>query len=349
MKKIRWFILLILTIFFLFFEKNNFKIDNIFAATSTTVHATIKITVCGNNIKEDNEDCDGIDLAGKTCQNFGYTRGTLSCLPSCDFNFSSCISGGGGGGGGGGGSVPVPTSIIFEGNAYPKSNVILLKDGQVALETIAGPNAKFSAQLSGISSGSYIFSIYSQDKNGMSSSLFTFPVNVTQGAATKVSGIFISPTILVDKSEVKWGDNITIFGQSAPLSEITIVVNSENEEFVKTKSDKDGAYLYNFDTSILEKGEHLTRSKAALDGEITTFGKAVSFLVGDKNILITQKKNKANLNNDNKINLVDFSIAAYWYKRSLGDSFLKIEKEFLNGDGKIDLIDFSITAFYWTG
>jgi hypothetical protein len=47
--------------------------------------------------------------------------------------------------------------------------------------------------------------------------------------------------------------------------------------------------------------------------------------------------------------LIDFSIAAFWYKRPLSAEFLAREQKHLNGDGKIDLIDFSIMAFYWTG
>jgi hypothetical protein len=49
------------------------------------------------------------------------------------------------------------------------------------------------------------------------------------------------------------------------------------------------------------------------------------------------------------VDLVDFSIAAYWYKQPLSDAFKKIEKAELNGDGKVDLVDFSIMAYYWTG
>jgi hypothetical protein len=50
------------------------------------------------------------------------------------------------------------------------------------------------------------------------------------------------------------------------------------------------------------------------------------------------------MNNDRRVNLVDFSIAAYWYKRSSPPASVD-----LNGDGKVDLVDFSIMAFYWTG
>jgi len=105
--------------------------------------------------------------------------------------------------GGGGGTIPTPppvASMIFSGRAYPERTVTLLKDAQVAATTIAGLDANFQINLSGLSPGSYIFSIYSEDGEGRRSSLFTFPISVAQGATTKISGIFIAPTIDVDKS-----------------------------------------------------------------------------------------------------------------------------------------------------
>ena len=112
-----------------------------------------------------------------------------------------------------------------------------------------------------------------------------------------------------------------------------------------------GAYLLNFDTSVLEMGQHQTKSKAALNGEITAFGKVVGFSVGTKNVLaqLPTVSKKGDLNKDGKVNLVDFSIAAFWYKRTLGVTFKPLEVEYLNGDGKVDLVDFSIMAFNWTG
>jgi hypothetical protein len=310
-------------------------------------------TVCGNNIKETGEQCDGTDLGGQTCVGLGYAGGTLSCKADCTFNTSSCTTGGGGGGGGGGAYIPpVPeTKVIFSGRAYPKSTVTLLKDAQIAATTIAGSDANFQISLSGLSGGNYIFSLYSEDREGRRSSLLTFPVSVTSGATTKVSGIFIAPTIAVDKTEVKRGDNIAIFGQSAPQAEITIAVNSEEEFFAKTIADVSGVYLYNLGTEILDYGSHFTKSKSAKDGEISSFSQAVSFLVGTKNVFAQPTKcpAKADLNNDCRVNLIDFSIAAYWYKRQISAEFAIKEKERLNGDGKIDLVDFSIMAYYWTG
>jgi hypothetical protein len=56
---------------------------------------------------------------------------------------------------------------------------------------------------------------------------------------------------------------------------------------------------------------------------------------------------KGDINHDGKVNLVDFSILAYWYKRPLTAEALKqcIDQ---NGDGKVTLADFSILAYFWT-
>jgi len=324
--------------------------NQLLAASNATIGATVKISVCGNNIVEADEQCDGSDLNNHSCSDLGYDGGTLSCNASCTFNTSACTSGGGGGGGGGS-IVQSVTSVTFSGRAYPSSKITVLKDGQKAITTIAGPDAKFYVSLTGLSAGNYLFSVYGEDNKDRHSSPFTFSVDITKGATTNISGIFIAPTVDVDKSEVKRGDSIGIFGQSVPNSEVTIAINSEEEFFVKTDADENGIYLYNFDTSPLAMEQHFTKSKASSNGEITSFGKTIGFLVGTKNVVKTKtgQCGKADLNCDGRVNLVDFSIAAYWNKRTISTEFEVKEGERLNGDGKVDLVDFSIMAFYWTG
>ena len=119
----------------------------------------------------------------------------------------------------------------------------------MAISTIAGLDATFNTSLANLSSGNYTFNVFSEDSRGRRSDSFTFPVTVTSGATTTISGIFLSPTIDVDKTEVKKGDTLTIFGQSAPTSQISIAINSTNELFAQTKADKSGVYLYDLDTS----------------------------------------------------------------------------------------------------
>ncbi|MCX6794425.1 MAG: dockerin type I repeat-containing protein [Candidatus Falkowbacteria bacterium] len=261
----------------------------------------------------------------------------------------------GSGSSGGGGAASLPSTVTLSGRAYPLSQVTILKDGQIAATTIAGPDASFKVSLAIASSGNYIIAVYGEDSQGIRSNLFTFPMSLATGSSSTVNDIFIAPTITIDKTEVKRGDTLVIFGQSSPNAEMTIEVNSENSLFFKTIADSKGAYLSNFDTSPLEVGQHLTRSKAAAAGKISPASKTLSFAVNDTGSVLapttptTAKILKGDLNKDGRVNLIDFSIAAYWYKRTLSTASSALEKERLNGDGKIDLIDFSIMAYYWTG
>ncbi len=50
------------------------------------------------------------------------------------------------------------------------------------------------------------------------------------------------------------------------------------------------------------------------------------------------------VNADGRVDLVDFSIMAYWYGRPHPPALVD-----LNADGKVDLVDFSIIAYHWTG
>jgi len=260
-------------------------------------------------------------------------------------------SGGGGGAGGPVGPINPPVqsgaTVTFSGRSYPNTTVTLLKDGQVVTATISGPDAVFSITINNLSTGSYIFSIYSEDKDGRRSLTLTYPISIVEGVITQVSGIFIAPTITVDKSTVKRGDSLSIFGQSAPASEVTIAIHSETEVFLKTLADAAGVFLYAYNTADLEEGSHITKARSFSNGSISEYGRAVNFSVGKANV-INQDNNegssKSDMNKDGRVNIVDFSIMAYWYKRPSPPP-----EQDLNGDGKVDLVDFSIMAFHWTG
>lgn len=265
-------------------------------------------------------------------------------------------SGGGGGGGGGGGEGSSPTTsntnIIFFGKAYPNSSVTLLKDSQVVASTFSGSDANFSIRITGVNPGNYIFSVYSTDKDGVRSPLQAFPITITDGVTINVGGIFIAPTISGDKSQVKQGDNITFFGQAVPESEVTIAVHSDQEIFTKVNTDKNGIYLRAIDTSVLDIGDHSAKSKVAFEGQISNYGNAYNFKVGLSNVdtpLDQTCPAKGDLNNDCRVNLVDFSIAAFWYKKTLSGQAIVFEQTKLNNDKQINLVDFSIMAYYWTG
>ena len=46
--------------------------------------------VCGNGVLEPGEECDGSDLGGQTCSDFGFDQGSLACTGQCTIDTSDC-------------------------------------------------------------------------------------------------------------------------------------------------------------------------------------------------------------------------------------------------------------------
>ncbi len=59
--------------------------------SEATINAIVDIGICGNDIIEDDEDCEGSNLGNHTCADFGFSGGTLSCDISCSFDTSMCF------------------------------------------------------------------------------------------------------------------------------------------------------------------------------------------------------------------------------------------------------------------
>ncbi|MFL6200405.1 MAG: S8 family serine peptidase [Thermoanaerobaculia bacterium] len=65
--------------------------DAVFSLVVTGGGGVTQPPVCGNNIKESGEACDGNDLGGQTCQGQGFGGGTLACNGDCSLNTSGCL------------------------------------------------------------------------------------------------------------------------------------------------------------------------------------------------------------------------------------------------------------------
>jgi hypothetical protein len=279
--------------------------------------------------------------------------GSGSCNPVTPPTTTPPSNGGGGGGGGAGSAVDLSAgsdSVIFKGLAYPGSIISLLKNGVVAAEVPASPDGTFQISLRGLNAGTYSFGILAEDSKRMKSTLDLYTVFLSTGVTTQVQGIFLPPTITTDKSEVKQGDPIILLGSAAPNAEVTLLVHSANQLTEKTKSDSSGAWLYKLDSLLLEQGQHEGKARTATSNDISLFSDALTFTVGTVNKIRTavsassNMRNSCDLNGDLRVNLLDFSIMAYWYKRA---GFpVKLD---LNNDGRIDLSDVSILAYCWTG
>jgi hypothetical protein len=265
----------------------------------------------------------------------------------------SASSGSNSGTSGGGGAVGNTTppfafspnfgEVYFSGVAYPGSSVTLERDGQFLSKTVAGNDAKFQFNISNVTPGTFIYGIWSQDSRGVTSVTNSFSVAVTPGVGTVISGIYLPPTIDTDKSVVKQGDPITILGLSAPNSQISILVHSSQELVKTTSSDKNGLWMYVLDTIDLEYGSHDASARWKDTSGTSPLSAAAAFTVGNANVLKrAQTTLPADINGDGKVNAIDFSILAYWYKRPNSPANVDLDH-----DGKVDTRDFSILAYYW--
>lgn len=249
----------------------------------------------------------------------------------------------GGGGGGGGGEVPtLPTKVVFEGKAYPEALLTLSKNGTIASTFKAYSSGLFRQELTGMTGGIYTFSVFAEDTDGRKSVTLSFSISVLAGRTTTISGIYLSPTISLNPTQVERGEKIDIGGQIYPESQIQIFVASK--EFVKdTVSDSKGKWNYKLDTASLEEIEHNAKAMGlTAEGEQSPFSQSVSFLVVKPGTMVCHG---ADFNFDGKVNIIDFSIMMYWWgPKKPGNPCVD-----LNSDGKVDIIDFSILLYWWTG
>lgn len=63
----------------------------IFAASTDAIDIEVRLSVCGDSVIENPEDCEGVDLNSATCVSEGYASGDLSCTISCEFDYTDCV------------------------------------------------------------------------------------------------------------------------------------------------------------------------------------------------------------------------------------------------------------------
>jgi hypothetical protein len=242
-------------------------------------------------------------------------------------------------------------SAIFKGLAYPDATIYLLKNGDVMGQTKAGKDGYFDIRLRSLPQGTFTFGLKAEDSFKNVSKIITVTVFISGGVATTVGGIFMPPTITSDKTEVKKGEIITFSGLTAPYAEIRLSLGKGSDEVIKKiHVTASGIWSYVLDSSEFSFGDYEAKARALLSDSLSPYSEVLFFKVGEvtklrvKNIGLSGFRKKCDLNNDNRVNLLDFSIMAFWYKR-LGFP----PKVDLNTDTKINLTDLSILAYCWTG
>lgn len=335
---------------------------NLIGAESINVSIEVKIAQCSDGLDNDDDgktdfpndpgcssavddnesdekQCsDTIDNDGDGKIDFPNDPGCTSTSDDDETDPASIPSSGGGGGGGG----IIVTSVTLEGRAYPKSSVTILIDG-VIKDTVIADNRAFFNRKFNLDSGFHSFAVYSADNKGRRSLTYTFSLNVNKGTISKISGIFIAPTIDIDKSQVRKGEVINILGQTAPSSNVSIFINSEHEIIEAITTDNNGAYFLAFNTNPLNFGDHNVKSRSSLNDNLSAISQVISFKVGTKTIA---KILVGDFAKDGRVNIIDFSILLFWWGNTTPQA---LEIADINKDKRVDLKDLSIMLFYWTG
>ncbi len=358
--------LILISPIFNFKTKDNFYLPE---AQASFLPTSVIITVCGNDVLDTGETCDdginngvySLSISQKYC-NATCDGWTPYCGNSTvESNYEECddgnnTSGDGcssicknettsGGGGGGGVFIPpsISTKVVLIGKAYPGSDINVLMDGKLVKMVKADSEANFRAEVEDITSGVSSFSIWAVDKYGGRSIAYSFTSYITENTITTLSGVYLPPTIDVNKTSLQKGEILDIFGQTIPEVEISVYVFSE-EIIATTTSDEIGAWLYKFNTKVLEEGSHTAKAMSKITPyEKSGFSQVLVFNVG-KGIVPGMNTicPYADLNKDGNTNLVDFSILLYWWNKESAPADQ-------NMNGIVDLADFSIMLYYWTG
>ena len=118
----------------------------------------------------------------------------------------------------------------------------------------------------------------------------------------------------------------------------------------KTNSTALGAWSYALDSKDYSFGDYTAKARALTASDTSPYSDPLAFRIGDTDRFRSKIsslggfRKRCDLNDDDRVNLLDFSIMAFWYKR-LGFP----ERVDLNSDKSINLTDLSILAYCWTG
>jgi hypothetical protein len=245
----------------------------------------------------------------------------------------------------GGGDFLKTSGVTISGKAYPSAKVSILKDGKEAASAVAASDGTWKANLTGLERGTYTLGVYAVDSKSRRSATISSTISVIADTGNALTRIFLAPTLSAEKTSVDPGQSFVISGQGAPKSVTEILLSRQDKNgeprTATTTTDANGLWSADFDTKGLSVGGYEVRARSLFsDGDSSGFSGALSLGLGQD--ASPDFVARSDMNNDGKINLVDFSILLF----SWGTDDPATD---INGNGKVDLADFSILIFHWTG
>ena len=242
-------------------------------------------------------------------------------------------------------STPPANPIVeFKGVAAPRGVVSIARNGVVIMTSATGDSAAFDIVIADQPVGQQIYDVTAVDIDGRSLTPMTFALNLNLGSTTIILGIFLGPSITIDKPEVKLGETVTVTGATLPNSTVTVTVNSVQVKNYSFLADANGRWQKDINTGDIGVGSHTAKAQATMSGTgVSEFSSSVAFAVNP--LGQCDAKKSSDLNCDGRVNLTDFSILLFfWQQRNPANARADV-----NADSRVTIVDFSIMLFQWTG
>lgn len=229
---------------------------------------------------------------------------------------------------------------FFSGQAYPDCKIeVLTKRADIAgfipepiEELTIFDDGRFEIILTRLMNTDFLFALRVEDKDGRKTGIISFDVNMREENKLTAEDIFVPPTIGFDNVVVTKGQELRIMGYATPNNKIEI----EIDNIITGETQSNGAGYWSFSTATydLNLGEHYVRTRQIdQSGRESNFSSFQAFKVS------LLELPKADFNNDNVVNITDWSI--FLYRWGSEDEALKSRID-MDNNGKINIADFSI-------
>jgi hypothetical protein len=219
---------------------------------------------------------------------------------------------------------------------------------------IADADGRFRITVSLRAGGTEIFNLYARDRNGVRSANVALALDIERSASVTAQNILLPPTLALRGSA--GGPNALIAsGYSVPEARVRFHFTPVRSGIFEVEAGADGAYEAVLGPSQFSQEGPYSVSASAFSGSLSSSPAfSLQFFIEEGEFIILPRDEErlepkkpaaaADLNGDDAINIVDFSILIYWFGQSSFPTAVD-----LNRDGAVDIVDFSILAYYWTG
>ena len=225
-------------------------------------------------------------------------------------------------------------NLHIVGYASPSALIYFLENSSVIATNTANSNSYFDETINGLAGGIHTINIYARDSDNRNSVVTNINVNISSGSTVNYGPVIIAPTFSIPTTSIGRPAELNVNGKAVNNSSVEISINGSRNDGTNFSVTTDGSGSWSANINpLLHLGE-----------------KSVYFVAVDRASIKSEPSNTTNytvvlsadLNNDGKVNDLDFDILkSKWQSRD------NVAAD-INDDGVVNITDLSIMMYYWT-